>query len=77
MDVFMTGLNRLADQSITRENFNTAMESAPIEVPISGYVDYADGARVGLDRMSFVQFDAAQNTFVSVDPMKTIVDLLG
>lgn len=77
MDVFMTGLNRLADQSITRENFNTAMESEPIAVPISGYVDYANGARVGLDRMSFVMFDAGVNTFVSVDPMKTIEDLLG
>lgn len=77
MDVFMNGMDRLADKSITREEFNTAMESAPIAVPISGYVDYANGARVGLDRMSFVVFDPAQNTFVNIDTMKTIDSLLG
>lgn len=85
LDVFMTGINRLADKEITRENLLEAMESAPIDVPISGGVNYANGQRIGLDGMSFVKYvrpsdpnaAASTGTFVNVINMQSIDEILG
>lgn len=85
LDVFMTGIDRLADKEITREAFLEAMESAPINVPISGGVNYANGQRIGLDGMSFVKYvrpteagaAASTGTFVNVIGMQSIDQILG
>lgn len=85
LDVFMTGIDRLADKDITREAFLEAMESAPINVPISGGVNYANGQRIGLDGMSFVKYvrpteagaAASTGTFVNVVGMQSIDQILG
>lgn len=85
LDVFMTGIDRLADKEITREAFLEAMESAPINVPISGGVNYANGQRIGLDGMSFVKYvrpteagaAASTGTFVNVVGMQSIDQILG
>lgn len=85
LDVFMTGINRLADKEITRENLLEAMESAPINVPISGGVNYANGQRIGLDGMSFVKYvrpsdpnaAASTGTFTNVINMQSIDEILG
>ncbi len=79
--VFMEGINRLADKEITRVSFLEAMESERINVPISGGVDYSEGQRIGLDGMAFAKYvknytDAA-TSFVTVDGMKSIGELLG
>lgn len=84
LDVFMEGVNRLAGKEITRAAFLEAMESAPINVPISGGVNYANGQRIGLDGMSFVKYQrptdataaAVTGTFVSVVPMQSIDEIL-
>ncbi len=85
LEVFMEGINRLADKEITREAFLEAMESAPINVPISGGVNYANGQRIGLDGMSFVKYvrpteagaAASTGTFVNVIGMQSIDQILG
>lgn len=85
LDVFMTGIDRLADKEITREAFLEAMESAPINVPISGGVNYANGQRIDLDGMSFVKYvrpteagaAASTGTFVNVVGMQSIDQILG
>ena len=81
LNVFMTGINRLADKDITRDAFLEAMESERIDVPISGGVDYSNAQRIGLDGMAFAKYvkgytDATQS-FVTVDGMKSIGELLG
>ena len=81
----MTGIDRLADKEITREAFLEAMESAPINVPISGGVNYANGQRIGLDGMSFVKYvrpteagaATSTGTFVNVVGMQSIDQILG
>ena len=81
LNVFMTGLNRLADKEITRAALLEAMESAPIHVPISSGVDYADGSRIGLNAMAFAKYDKnwtdINQAFITVDNMRSIEDLLG
>lgn len=81
VNVFMTGLNRLAGKDITREAFLEAMEQEPIHVPISFGVNYANGSRIGLDALSFVRYDKKWTdinaAFVTVDTAKSISELLG
>jgi ABC-type branched-subunit amino acid transport system substrate-binding protein len=81
LNVFMEGINRLADKEITRDNFLAAMESERIHVPISGGVDYSNGQRIGLDGMAFARFNKgytnAFDAFFTVDGMKSIGELLG
>ena len=79
--VCMEGVNRLADKEITRDAFLEAMESERIDVPISGGVDYSNAQRIGLDGMAFAKYvknytDAA-TSFITVDGMKSISELLG
>ena len=81
VNVFMEGINRLADKDITRDAFLEAMESERINVPISGGVDYSNAQRIGLDGMAFAKYvknytDAA-TSFITVDGMKSIAELLG
>ncbi len=79
--VFMAGIDRLADKDITRDAFLEAMESARIDVPISGGVDYSNAQRIGLDGMAFAKYVKGYTdptlAFVTVDGMKSIGDLLG
>ncbi|NLW20949.1 MAG: ABC transporter substrate-binding protein [Clostridiales bacterium] len=81
LKVFMTGINRLADQEITRDAFLEAMESERVDVAISGGVDYSDGQRIGLDGMAFAKYVKGYTdptlAFVTVDGMKSIGELLG
>ncbi len=81
VSVFMAGINRLADEEITREAFLEAMESERIDVPISGGVNYANGNRIGLDGMAFAKYVKNYTdptlAFVTVDGMKSIGQLLG
>lgn len=79
--VFLEGINRLADKEITRNNFLEAMESERINVPISGGVDYSNGQRIGIDGMAFAKYvknyTNAATSFVTVDSLKSIAELLG
>ena len=51
--VFCEGLRRLAEnkQDVTWENYMKALESAPIEIPFGGSIDFANGARTGVASM--------------------------
>lgn len=54
---FCEGLRRLKGQPVTWESFRRAMEQAPIENPFGGYVDYANGQRMGTKEMSLCRLD--------------------
>jgi ABC-type branched-subunit amino acid transport system substrate-binding protein len=82
---FLTGIERLnaSGKPLTAENYLEAMESARVPVAISGGVNYADGNRIGLDALAFIKYQppasggsAADGTFVDVDPMQSIDELI-
>jgi len=52
---FVEGLERVGTDELTWETFIDAMESAPIQNPFGGFIDYANGARVGTQSMALTQ----------------------
>jgi ABC-type branched-subunit amino acid transport system substrate-binding protein len=81
---FLTGIERLnaSGKPLTAQNYLEAMESQRVPVAISGGVNYAGGNRIGLDSLAFVRYQppasgtAADGTFVDVDPMASIDELI-
>jgi ABC-type branched-subunit amino acid transport system substrate-binding protein len=81
---FLTGIERLnaSGKPLTAQNYLEAMESQRVPIAISGGVNYAGGNRIGLDSLSFVKYQppasgtAADGTFVDVDPMASIDELI-
>lgn len=85
LKAFLVGLERVneAKKELTPENYLEAMESERVPIAISGGVSYANGQRIGLDSLSFVKYErpaagqsAATGTFVEVDPMTSIDQLV-
>ena len=83
---FLVGVQRLNDSGkpLTPENYLEAMESARVPIAISGGVNYANCSRIGFDSLAFVKYGAkagstnpADGTFVDVDPMASIDELIG
>lgn len=85
--VFIEGLNRVAkgEEELTFASYISAMESAPINIPMGGTVDFTDGKRWGIDSMSLSQYvyipatddTPAVETFIKVDGIKTIDEIVG
>jgi ABC-type branched-subunit amino acid transport system substrate-binding protein len=81
---FLVGIQRLnaSGKPLTAQNYLEAMESQRVPIAISGGVNYAGGSRIGLDSLSFVKYQppasgsAADGTFVDVDPMASIDELI-
>jgi ABC-type branched-subunit amino acid transport system substrate-binding protein len=74
---FCEGLRRLEGKPVTWESFKDAMESAPIEIPFGGTVNYANGARLGTQEMTLVKLDLnAPTGFAEVDGFKSFDELL-
>ncbi len=55
---FIEGLERVeaSGKELTWESYIKAMESAPLDVPMGGTVDFGDGKRWGIDSMSLLQY---------------------
>jgi ABC-type branched-subunit amino acid transport system substrate-binding protein len=49
---FCEGLRRIEGQDITWENYMKALESAPIQNPFGGEIDYSGGRRAGTQEMT-------------------------
>ena len=81
---FVSGLERV-DGELTWETFIDAMESAPIQNPFGGMIDYADGARVGTQSMALTKAaiipaagDNPEGYVWNVtEPIESIDDILG
>lgn len=52
---FVTGLERVGDDDLTWDSYIDAMEEEPVENPMGGIVDYADGQRVGTRAMALLR----------------------
>lgn len=61
---FCEGLHRIEGQDITWENYMAAMESAPIQNPFGGQIDYSNGTRAGTQEMNLskINMDSPNGT---------------
>jgi ABC-type branched-subunit amino acid transport system substrate-binding protein len=81
---FVEGLERVGEDPLTWENYIDAMESAPVENPLGGVVDYANGRRVGTQSMSLLKATVipangdtpAAYLFAAFKDMETIDEIL-
>jgi ABC-type branched-subunit amino acid transport system substrate-binding protein len=79
---FVEGLERVGEDDLTWENFIDAMESAPIQNPFGGMIDYANGSRVGTQSMALVQLeivagDPETYAWTVTQPIESIEDIIG
>ncbi len=74
---FVQGLERVGTDPLTWEAFIDAMEREPIEIPLGGTVDFADGRRVGTQAMSLLKavYDDGPGWIVD-RPLEAIEDIL-
>lgn len=81
---FVEGLDRVGSEDLTWANYIDAMEESPIKNPFGGYIDYADGARVGTQSMALTKAriipaagDVAEAyTWDVTQPIESISDIL-
>ncbi len=74
--VFCQGLER-AGKDLTWESFMDAMESAPIQNPFGGSVDFSNGQRKGTTEMNLSKMDdSAASGWTLIIPIKSIDDIL-
>ncbi|MGY3745781.1 ABC transporter substrate-binding protein [Vagococcus salmoninarum] len=73
---FVEGLDRVGDKALTWENYIEAMESAPINNPFGGEIDYANGQRIGTQEMNLSKIISASE-WTEVEPLTGIAEILG
>jgi len=82
---FVQGLERVGEDVLNWDNYIDAMEESPVQNPLGGTVDYADGRRAGTQSMSLLKATitpAAGETpitysFAPLEPLETIEEILG
>jgi len=76
---FVAGLEAVGDDDLTWDNFIDAMESAPIQNPFGGFLDYSNGSRVGTQSMALTKLgvDGEVYTWAVTEPIESIDDILG
>jgi len=75
---FVEGLRRVGEDELTWETYLEAMESEPVENPMGGIVDFADGRRAGTQSMALLQATVDGETYVWANfrPMEDIQAIL-
>jgi branched-chain amino acid transport system substrate-binding protein len=74
---FVQGLERVGTNPLTWAAFVDAMEREPIEIPLGGTVNFADGRRVGTQAMSLLKAVHDDGPSWIVDkPLEAIDDIL-
>lgn len=63
---FTEGLKRVGNKDLTWESYMNALESAPIENPFGGSIDFSNGKRLGTQEMSLVKMNP--NNPIGWDP---------
>lgn len=76
---FIDGLKRVEEsgKELTWESFIKAMESAPLNIPMGGTVDFSDGKRWGIDSMSLLKYNPSTDIFEQVKPIETLTEIRG
>jgi len=80
---FVEGLKRVGEDELTWDAYINAMEEDPVENPMGGVVDYADGARVGTQSMALLEatvtdYDTEDvvHAWANLRPIETISSIL-
>ena len=76
---FTEGLRRLEGKEVTWDSFIAAMESAPIDIPFGGTVDYSGGKRLGTPALCMFKVDPADTSgllWSRVEPLQSIDEIL-
>jgi branched-chain amino acid transport system substrate-binding protein len=76
---FVQGLERVGTDPLTWGNYINAMESAPVQNPLGGIVDYSGGSRVGTQAMSLLKasFEDETPEWLTFKPLQDINKILG
>lgn len=76
--MFTEGLARVkkASKSLTWLNYIDAMESSPIDIPMGGAVDYANGARLGITDLAINGYDMATDQLVAYSGITSLDDVM-
>ena len=75
--VFCQGLSRLGDGPITWEAYINAMESAPVQNPFGGTLDFSNGQRLGTAEMNLSRMnDQSPTGWDLIIPIRSIADIL-
>lgn len=72
---FTEGLKRVGDGTLSWANYIAAMESAPINNPFGGLIDFGNGLRAGTNVMNLSKVDSSQG-WVEVEPLQSVEDIL-
>ncbi|MGE4571525.1 MAG: ABC transporter substrate-binding protein [Candidatus Izemoplasmatales bacterium] len=80
--VFLAGLDRVEGE-LTFETFIEAMEEAPIQVPMGGFIDFTDGKRWGINSMALSKLvytpaegeTAASHAFIKVAEIESLEEI--
>lgn len=76
--MFVQGLERVLEsgKDLTWLNYIDAMESAPIDVPMGGSIDFANGARLGITDLALNKYDMATLQLVTYSGIKSLDDIV-
>lgn len=74
---FCEGLTRVGDKPLTWDNYMDALEEAPIKNPFGGYIDFANGARLGTQEMNLSRMDdTVDGGWVEEQPIQSMEAIL-
>ena len=74
---FCEGLTRVGDKPLTWDNYISALEEAPVKNPFGGYIDYANGARLGTQEMNLGRMDdTVDGGWYEIQPIQPMEDIL-
>lgn len=75
---FVSILERVDLDTVTWESFIAAAESAPIDLPMAGLIDWSDGARTGLEVLALNKLNYGSTTsFIKVRPLASLDQVRG
>ena len=77
--MFVDGLARVetANKELTWLNYIEAVESTPLDVPMGGEIDYANGARLGIASLALNTFDTTTAQLASVAGITSLETIWG
>jgi len=76
--IFIAGVERVEEEGkvLTWANYIAAMESAPIDFPLGGVIDFTDGKRWGVDSLSLLKYNKETSLLEVSRPIETLSEIL-
>ena len=76
--LFIEGLQRVqkSGKDLTWLNYIDAMEASPIDIPMGGGLNYANGARLGITDLALNKYDMASDNLVTYSGITTLDEII-